>query len=335
MLKSRNCYSVIKKPLYQRTSGCGNAFCMNSYEQLSPSSVSSAVEATPVMLLAADRYPLSAHWWRDRNRSICESSGVVVINPATAVRADYYHRYARFLAENGFEVLTYDYRGIGQSRRGNLRRWKCISNSDWGQLDCEAALRWASERFSQSPLYLVAHSIGGMLLGFAPSNNVVKRCITVGAQYGYWRDYAGRERLSMWLRWHVLMPGLTAVFGYCPARAMGWHEDLPATAAFEWAFRRARLISTWGAKRMPLENFDRLTGEILAIEISDDVFGTPVAIDRLLAYFKNRRNRKKRISPASVGCEDIGHFGFFNDRFRSTLWQESLSWFSDELPSIK
>jgi predicted alpha/beta hydrolase len=302
---------------------------MNSTERLSSSSTINTVEMAPVTLLAADRYPLSAHWWHDRNRSIGESSGVVVINPATAVRADYYHRYARFLAENGYVVLTYDYRGIGRSRQGNLQRWKSISNSDWGQLDCEAALTYARETLPQSPLYVVAHSIGGMLLGFAPSNHTVKRCIMVGAQYGYWRDYARAERLSMLLRWHVLMPIITAIFGYCPAKVMGWHEDLPAAAAFEWAFRSGCLISTWGAQRMPLHHFDYMTGEILAVEICDDAFGTPVAIDRLLTYFKCSRNRKKAIQPASVGCEHIGHFGFFHDRFRSTLWQESLCWLAD------
>lgn len=54
--------------------------------------------------------------------------GKVIINPATGVLARYYHRYARFLARHGFEVLTYDYRGIGQSRPARLRgcgyRWR-------------------------------------------------------------------------------------------------------------------------------------------------------------------------------------------------------------------
>lgn len=291
---------------------------------------SCAVEAEAVTLLAEDRYPLSAHWWCDRKRAVCDIRGVVVINPATAVRADYYHRYARFLAESGFAVLTYNYRGIGRSRRGSLRSCKSISHGDWGRLDCEAALTHARAMAPDASLYVVAHSIGGMLLGLAPGNYAVKRCISVGAQYGYWRDYARSKRLSMWLRWHFLMPVVTAVFGYCPAKAMGWHEDLPASAAFEWAFRSADLASTWGWSRMPIQNFENMAGEILALELSDDAFGTPVAIDRLLAYFKNSRNRKKEIAPASLDSEAIGHFGFFNDRFRSTLWSESLQWLCEE-----
>lgn len=290
------------------------------------------VTTTPITLCAPDRHPLSAHWWRDDGRAVGEYAGVVVINPATAVRADYYHRYARFLAENGFVVLTYDYRGIGASRRGSLRKWKSISNADWGGLDFEAALALCHQIYLDLPLYAVAHSIGGMLVGFAPSNRFIQRCISVGAQYGYWPDYAWSDRFSMWLRWHVIMPLLTLIFGYCPAKALGWHEDLPAAAAFEWAFRRKQLTSTWGARRMPIQNFDGMTGDILALEVADDAFGTPMAVERLLAYFRNSRQRRKVLSLESVNCESIGHFGFFHERFRSTLWKQSLDWLSEAWP---
>ncbi len=55
------------------------------------------------------------------------SNGSVIINPATGVAARYYHYYARFLAEHGFDVLTYDYRGIGLSRPERLRAAAAIA----------------------------------------------------------------------------------------------------------------------------------------------------------------------------------------------------------------
>ncbi len=57
--------------------------------------------------------PLAGHLWRASNG---DPIGAVIVNPATGVLARYYHRYARFLAGHGFDVLTYDYRGIGLSR---------------------------------------------------------------------------------------------------------------------------------------------------------------------------------------------------------------------------
>src|ERR1700730_10557067 len=42
--------------------------------------------------------------------------GVGVINSATGVPRDYYAPFAAFLASRGFVAVTYDYRGIGDSR---------------------------------------------------------------------------------------------------------------------------------------------------------------------------------------------------------------------------
>ena len=47
--------------------------------------------------------------------------GVVVIGGAMGVRQDYYAPFARWLAGEGYLVATFDYRGIGGSRRGPLR----------------------------------------------------------------------------------------------------------------------------------------------------------------------------------------------------------------------
>ena len=282
------------------------------------------VQVTPVTLIAADGYRLAAHHWIDATLPI---RAIVVINSATAVKAAYYHRYAQFLASNGMSVLTYDYRGIGASRRGSLREFKNVSKLDWGRFDCDAALQWARIHHADVPIHVVAHSIGGLLIGLAKNNACVGRCVTVGAQYAYWRDYEQSERLSMWLRWHILMPVLTMLFGYFPAKALGWHEDLPAAAAYEWAFRPARLEESY-LRSTPdaLAHFSGMSGDILAIGMTDDPFGTQAALDRLLAYFTSSRRVHVRISPESIGEESIGHFAFFHDRFKTTLWQQSLDW---------
>jgi predicted alpha/beta hydrolase len=270
---------------------------------------------TPITLYAQDAYALAAHAWGlvdERSGAQVPSRGVVVINPATAVKASYYHRYARFLAEYGFVVLTYDYRGIGASRQGDLRQWKHITKTDWGRLDCEAALAWSLQHHADLPLFVVGHSIGGMVIGLAPSNSHVVRCLTVGAQYAYWPDYAFASRVSMWLRWHVLMPALTALWGYFPGKKLGWHEDLPAAAAYEWAFRGKHLGERNGKQRVGVESFQNMTADILAIGIADDPFGTPAAIDRLLAYFTASRPHRITVTPADVGQTSIGHFAYFH-----------------------
>lgn len=284
----------------------------------------------PVVLTAADGRPLAAHYW-----PACQTPAraVVVINPATAVKAAYYHRFAAFLAAQGYAALTYDYRGIGASRQGSLRREKATSKLDWGRYDCDAALAWAARRHPRLPLHVVAHSIGGLLVGLAPHNHLVGRCLTVGAQYAYWRDYVAERRLGMWLRWHLLMPFLTALWGYFPARRLGWHEDLPAAAAYEWAFRPARLERAYRRQRRggadPLAHFAGLRGDILALGFSDDPFATPAAIDRLLDYYRAARRIRVQLDPAVAGVPAVGHFAFFHDRFRDSLWRDAIGWLAE------
>jgi predicted alpha/beta hydrolase len=255
---------------------------------------------------------------------------VVIINPATAVKASYYHRYAQFLAQHEMAVLTYDYRGIGESGFTDLRRHKKIAKLDWGLFDCDAALTWAIERYPNKTIHVVAHSIGGLLVGLARHNSCVTRCLMIGSQYAYWRDYRAGSRLSMWLRWHLIMPLLTLALGYFPARRLGWHEDLPASAAYEWAFRSPKLEDSYRGFRQdgrdPLSHFDTMTGEILSMGFSDDPFGTPAALTRLLDYFKAAKRTRLEVVPERIGEASIGHFAFFNDRFRQTLWSDSLQW---------
>lgn len=119
--------------------------------------------------------------------------GAVVIACATAVNANYYHRYAAFLAESGFAAVTFDYRGIGQSRRSSLRGQK-IRWYEWGSLDIGAALTWALESSAGLPVHFVGHSFGGFGVGLAERAASLGRILTVGAQHAHWRDLTLRHQ---------------------------------------------------------------------------------------------------------------------------------------------
>ena len=88
------------------------------------------------------------------------------------------------------------------------------------------------------PIDVVAHSVGGFLLGPAPSNHLIRRVFTMGAQYAYWPDYAAGTKLRMVAKWHVAMPLITALFGYFPGKRLGRTEDTPKGVVRDWAFSR-------------------------------------------------------------------------------------------------
>jgi len=97
----------------------------------------------------------------------------VLINSATAVPRKIYRKFAGYLARRGCAVLTYDYRGIGDSRQRALTGYvkpKSLvgfkaSMADWAALDVTAAVKWMRERYHSLPLTYVGHSFGGQALG--------------------------------------------------------------------------------------------------------------------------------------------------------------------------
>jgi predicted alpha/beta hydrolase len=280
-----------------------------------------------IQIITTDGYRLQANLWHLPQTS--SHSPVAIINSATSVRCRYYDRFAQALHARGCTVLTYDYRGIGDSKYGSLR---CLAAGwlDWGQSDFEAVLQYVHARFCNSPIYVVGHSIGGFLIGLAPSSHLVKRIFTMGAQYAYWRDYARRSRASMFLQWHVAMPLLTKVFGFVPARRLGWMEDTPKGVAMDWSGMGSQFELSIGRKygKTVAENsvlparFAQVKAPLLALGVSD----TPAALDRVLDYYSGCERYHLRISPASIEHEKIGHFAFFHSRFIDSLWPIAFDW---------
>ncbi|WP_395448048.1 alpha/beta fold hydrolase [Aminobacter sp. UC22_36] len=289
----------------------------------------SAVDVRTVEIACRDGVALRGHIWPHARG---EKAGTVIVNPATGVLARYYHRYAAFLAGHGFDVVTYDYRGIGASRPANMRRcgyrWR-----DWGERDFEAVLRLAIRLDPSASLMVVGHSIGGVLPGLAESAPAIGRMLTVGAQYAFWRDYAPERRLRLFLKWHVAMPALTAFCGYFPGQRLGWLEDLPSGVANEWSFRRARmeLSHPEDERENVLRRFAAVAASILAVSVTDDELGTPQAVRRALAYYAGESTTQVLLSPADFDKKEIGHFGLFHSRHAPDFWLDTLIWLRDDL----
>lgn len=287
----------------------------------------------PIRVSASDGYVLGGFIWAGTDDAN-GSRPVVIINPATSVRCRYYFKFAQFLRQHGFIVLVYDYRGIGESRPATLRNFDA-TYTDWGRLDFEAMLVYVARRFPGQSIDVVAHSIGGFLLGLAPSNHLIRRVFTMGAQYAYWKDFAPGRRLSMILKWFVFMPMVTRVFGYFPGSRFGWIEDTPKGVVQQWSmFSRDFDNPPWKATSRSGEHslapfgetFGSLQSSILAMGVTDDEWGTRSAINRLLGHFGNCRKYHLRIPPAAINELVIGHFAFFQRRYESTLWAIPLTW---------
>src|SRR3954465_1875769 len=108
-----------------------------------------SLELVEVALRAADGHAIGATVFGNGPRA-------ALIMPATGVPQSYYAKYAAYLAERGFTVLTFDYRGIGRSLSGHVRNVRACMQ-DWALLDAAAAFAHLGER----KIHVVGHSFGG------------------------------------------------------------------------------------------------------------------------------------------------------------------------------
>ncbi len=289
---------------------------------------------TRLTIEAADRYPLAARLWScadeyDRARM------VAFINGGAGINGTYYDRFASFMADAGYPTLVYDYRGIGESRRGSLRGFQA-SVEEWGSKDCAAIIDWVAKRFPSAKRLAIGHSVGGFLTGFAANGHMIDRMVLVNAHTGYWGEYAPRTRIAMYLLWHLFMPALTRIVGYFPGRRLHLLEDLPAGVAYQWASRTKPdfwwnlALSDGSPDRefiaLLLGRFHSIRALTLALRVADDPFATTEATNRILSLFDSCRPVYIEISPAAAGAQTIGHFGFFHSRFQTSLWPKVTTW---------
>jgi predicted alpha/beta hydrolase len=259
---------------------------------------------------------------------------VVMISCGGGVPAARYARFARFLASNSIPVLAFDYRGIGASRTGALRRFKAVAE-DWSEFDCGGVIEHLRHRYASTEIVGVAHSIGTMLVGGAPNVSAISRFVFLCAHTGYYADYMPKYRLPMALLWHGVMPLLTRMYGYFPARLLGLGEDIPAGIAMQWAARRSPEFrpgaTTTDSSRadLMLARYSMVKGDVLKIGFTDDAFATRAGGERLMSAFPSLRAVSVEVTPKQAGMPNIGHFGFFRRDGARRLWPFVLGYIRD------
>ena len=283
-----------------------------------------------IVLPATDGYLLGASLFLPRGAK----RHAVLINSATAVPRKVYRGFAGYLARRGCAVLTYDYRGIGDSRQKSLvgyNQMKSLagfkaSMADWAALDMTAAVAWMRERYKAMPLTYVGHSFGGQALGLLANNTEVSRALLIAAQAGYWKLMATPERYRVYAMMNFVGMPLTRVLGYAP----GWGVvgvDLPK-GVFEqwtkWVMSPRYLLDD--ATLPGLDNFAKYKGAMRALCMTDDPWATRPAVELLCSGFTSIKPEILSIAPSDADATKIGHLGFFRPEHRDTLWRGAAEW---------
>lgn len=277
----------------------------------------------PVGFPALDDYRLNGMLFRPES----PNGHAVLVNAATGVRQEYYAKFATYLLERGFTVLTYDYRGIGRSLHGRLGDLRDARMRHWGEHDAGGALAFLEYVAPGEKPCAIGHSFGGQAFGLMPGNDRIVSAIAVGSQSGYWRHWPATHRYGFWLMVRALIPAGTRMKGYTPSRALGLGENLPAGVGLEWArwcLHPGYHLGDLGHAVRP--GFAAFRARLRAYQIADDRFAPRRAVEAYLRFYPNARSEIRAVSPRQLGERAIGHFGFFRDRWRDTLWREAADW---------
>lgn len=273
-----------------------------------------------------DDYRLAAHCYEPTKPAIAG----IVIAPAMAVKQSFYDSFAQFLANEGYCVWTFDYRGIGESQQGSMR--SCDADiTTWVNADYDAVIKHASTAMADKPLFAVGHSLGGLITPFLPSISNLSGVINIAVGSGAKRHLQPRLQRSTPLLWHVVAPVLSFVFGYFPGARIKVMGDIPRRAMLQW--RRWCLNPDYLLDSEPGASaaYANVQCPMISLFFSDDELLLEPGARWLHDAYTGTNVDYRIIDATEIDASKIGHFGFFKPRQEETLWPMVSSWVDQQL----
>jgi len=271
---------------------------------------------TPLTIRAADGYPLACTLYSSTQLI---RHGTIIVAGATGVPQGFYRRFAEHASARGYRVMTFDYRGIGQSAPATLKGFGG-NFLDWGRLDLAAVIEGCA--MEHEPLFIVGHSYGGSALGLAANHARVSAMYTFGTGAGWhgWMPWVEQVRVK--LMWHVMGPLLVKFHGYLAWRRLRLGEDLPLGVYQQWKCwcRYPHFFFDDPTMSVATSGFKAVRIPIVAANASGDRWAPPRSRDAFMQGYVNA-------SWCGVDINDmsLGHMGYFRSKAQP-LWDTALEW---------
>lgn len=270
----------------------------------------------------SDQYPIAV---KSYGKEI-SSNRIIVISSAIGVPQTFYTKFAIYLANKGFLVFTYDYRGIGDSKPKNLGKLNATF-SDWAKKDFKAVTDYINENYPNHSKFLIGHSMGGIILGLSDAFKSYEKFVTIGSQFGYIKNFHNKDKLKIRTFFQLAIPLLTPFYGYFPSKLLGMGEALPKGIAQDWKYIIMNKNSTLSYADLHGNYFAEITQPMLVISIDDDYMAPPKTVDLYAELMvKNAEVTRLNIIPSEYGLTNIGHMDFFRSKKKDILWDIPLEY---------
>jgi predicted alpha/beta hydrolase len=286
-----------------------------------------------LIIQTQDGYQIAASLFTPESEPLSqkpEIKATIIINSATGVLRQYYNAFSQYLCEQGLQVISYDYRGIGGSRTQDMGD-KNLSMVNWGRKDYHAVVDWVERVHPEHKILGVGHSIGGQLLGLLPDNQRVSAYLNIASQHAHWKNWRGKFKAQSFVFFHGLLP----LFAYSAKQFPKWvlgSEALPKQVTKDWSrFGRKAFYTDVDGQNLK-DNFFNYKGNMRFLAIADDnAFAPPTAVKSLKEnVYKNAPAEFLLVEPSRYGMKRIDHFGFFKKSMNQQAWLECAQWLQQE-----
>jgi predicted alpha/beta hydrolase len=251
----------------------------------------------------------------------------IVLASATGVPQAFYRRFAEYATQFGYQVLTFDYRGVAQSAPKRLKGFK-MSYLDWGTLDLAAAIDFLAQ--DPIPLFMVGHSYGGQALGLAPNHAKVTAMYCFGTGAG-WHGYMPfKEKMKVQVIWNIIFPPMVAVTGYLPWSKLNMGADLPIGVYQQWRkwCKNPTYFFADPEQHALIAQYAQVKTPIYAVSALDDDWALPNSRHAFMQHYRQAPMQFINISASDYGLKEIGHIGYFR-KGSEKIWDEILHSFHD------
>lgn len=252
--------------------------------------------------------------------------GAIMIAPATGIKRQFYHHFAAFLAENGYGVLSFDNRGIGESLSGAIRDSEA-SLQCWGEKDMPAVLDKLQSLFPDTQYHLVGHSAGGQLVGLMPNYKALTSIFNYACSSGQLRNMHISYIVKAHFYMNFFIPMSNLLFGHVKSQWVGMGEPLPKLVAKQWQLwcNGQGYVKTAFGKSVKQHWYDDIDVPALWVNAVDDHIANNTNVDDMLSVFTKTNAHRLILVPKEHALDEIGHMKFFS-RKATPLWQYTLDW---------
>lgn len=219
----------------------------------------------------------------------------ILMLPALGVKASYYDKFCTYFAENGYHMVSMEWRGLGHS---SIRASRKVNFAYKDFLtDIGEVIELIQVELPNTALYFAGHSLGGQLgaLYLSRFPKAAKGLFAIACCSIYYKGWTGRNRLPILLA-GVLFAPISNIVGYLPGKQLGFGGKEFRGVMKDWLYTlKTGKYATEG------DNFDyesamnKATFPILAISVEYDFMSPYKAVENLLGKFPNASTKHIQI----------------------------------------